>query len=462
MKFWRTVFRRHRPGLRVVLLAASLAWPLSAGSAERPNIVFILADDLGSFDVGWRGGEIKTPHLDKLALAGARLEQFYVQPVCSPTRAALMTGRYPMRYGLQVGVIRPNARYGLPLEERLLPQALREAGYTTAMVGKWHLGSFESNYWPNARGFDSWYGHLFGAIDYFKHTRDDKHDWFRDGEPNHDEGYSTHLLAREAVRILRDHPTHKPLFLYVAFNAVHAPLQVPAEYKKPYERLPEPRRTYAGMVAALDEAVGQIASAIDESGRRKNTLIIFCSDNGGPRPGTVTSNNPLRAGKTTLYEGGVRVAAFAAWEGHIPPGTVTTPLHIVDWYPTLLKLAGASPRQKLPLDGVDLWPCLTAGKPSRHKEILLNSTPTVGALRMGDWKLVVHNTADTIASRRRANRTAGAFAPRSDELFNLVEDPQEKNNVAGAQPDRLRKLRSRYDELARQAAPPKNRNPNAE
>jgi arylsulfatase A-like enzyme len=445
-----------------VLLAAFLSLPLPAGSAERPDIVFILADDLGSFDVGWRGGDIKTPNLDKLALAGARLEQFYVQPVCSPTRAALMTGRYPMRYGLQVGVIRPNARYGLPLEERLLPQALREAGYTTAMVGKWHLGSFETNYWPNARGFDSWYGHLFGAIDYFKHTRDERHDWFRNGEPNHDEGYSTHLLAREAVRIIRDQPAHKPLFLYVAFNAVHAPLQVPAEYKKPFDRLPEPRRTYAGMVAALDEAVGQIASAINDSGRRKNTLIIFCSDNGGPRPGTVTSNNPLRAGKTTLYEGGVRVAAFATWDGYIPSATLTTPLHIVDWYPTLLKLAGASLRQKFALDGVDLWPSLTSGKPSRHKEILLNSTPTVGALRMGDWKLVVHNTADMIAPRRRANRTMEAFAPRSDELFNLVEDPEEKKNLAGDQPDRLKKLRSRYEELARQAAPPKNRNPNAE
>ena len=448
---------------RRVLPLIFLASALVAGGAEQPNIVFIVADDLGGADVGFRGSEIKTPNLDKLALAGARLEQFYVQPVCSPTRAAFMTGRYPIRYGLQVGVIRPNARYGLPLEERMLPQALREVDYTTALVGKWHLGSFESNYWPNARGFDFWYGHLFGAIDYFKHTRDAKHDWFRNGEPSHDEGYSTHLLAREAVRVIRDQPNHKPLFLYVAFNAVHAPHQVPPEYKKPYEHLSEPRRTYAGMVAALDEAVGQVTAAIEQTGRSKNTLVVFSSDNGGPRPGTVTSNGSLRAGKTSLYEGGVRAVAFATWPDHIPAGTsINTPLHMVDWYPTLLKLAGASLKQKLPLDGLDLWPCLTRDKSSPHKEILINATPTVGALRMGDWKLVVHDTAEAIGSRRRANRTANAFMPRSDELFNLARDAEEKNNLAGVEPRTLKKLRARYYELARQAVPPKNRNPNAD
>ena len=147
-----------------LLVLFLVTFPLLAVAADRPNIIFILADDLGSHDVSWRGGEIKTPNLDKLARSGARLEQFYVQPLCTPTRAALMTGRYPMRYGLQVGVIRPNAQYGLPLEERMLPEALREAGYTTAMVGKWHLGSFDKRYWPNARGFDSWYGHLFGLL----------------------------------------------------------------------------------------------------------------------------------------------------------------------------------------------------------------------------------------------------------------------------------------------------------
>jgi arylsulfatase A-like enzyme len=432
-----------------LLVLFLVTFPLLAGAADRPNIIFILADDLGSYDVSWRGGEIKTPHLDKLARAGARLEQFYVQPLCTPTRAALMTGRYPMRYGLQVGVIRPNAQYGLPLEERMLPESLREAGYTTAMVGKWHLGSFDKRYWPNARGFDSWYGHLFGALDYFTHVRDGKHDWYRNGETNHDEGYTTHLLAREAVRVIKDQPKSKPLFLYVAFNAVHAPHQVPAKYKKPYEHFSEPRRTYAGMLAAMDEAVGQIVGAVDETGRRKETLFIFSSDNGGPQPGRVRSNGPLRAGKSTLYEGGVRVAAFATWEGHIRAGTiVNAPLHMVDWYPTLLQLAGASSKQKIEIDGRDIWPCLTRGKKSPHSEILLNATPAEGAIRSGDWKLVLHEKTDS--------------RDEQIELFNLETDPSEKTNLAAEQPNKVQRLRKRYTEFLSGAVPPKNRRNQAE
>ena len=173
--------------------------------APRPNVVYFLADDLGWGDVGWHGGEIKTPNLDRLAAAGAKLEQFYVQPVCSPTRAAIMTGRYPMRHGLQVGVVRPWAQYGLPLAERTLPQALHEAGYETAIVGKWHLGHFQPDYLPTRRGFEHQYGHYNGALDYFTHIRDDGFDWHRDDRVNRDEGYTTHLLAKEAVRLVESH-----------------------------------------------------------------------------------------------------------------------------------------------------------------------------------------------------------------------------------------------------------------
>ncbi len=207
----------------VVIVAA----PVSAASAPRPHIVVIVADDLGRNDVGFMGGkEIKTPNLDRLAATGAQLDAFYVQPVCTPTRASLMTGRYPMRYGLQVGVIRPWATYGLPLDERILPQALQEAGYETAIVGKWHLGNHERAYLPTQRGFDHQYGHYFGALDYYTHIRDGKHDWHRNDQPSHDEGYTTHLLAREAVRRIHDRDARKPLFLYVPFNAVHAPHQL--------------------------------------------------------------------------------------------------------------------------------------------------------------------------------------------------------------------------------------------
>jgi arylsulfatase A-like enzyme len=255
------------------------AAPARAEEAPRPNVVMILADDLGWGDVGWHGSEIKTPNLDRLAGSGAKLERFYVQPVCSPTRAAFLTGRYPMRTGLQVGVVRPWAPYGLPPDERTLPQALKEAGYDTAIVGKWHLGHVSPEYLPTRRGFDRQYGHYNGAIDYFTHDRDGGHDWHRDDRESRDEGYSTHLIAKEAARLIAERNPARPLFLYVPFNAVHAPHQVPARYKAPYRDLPEPRRSYAGMTAALDEAVGTIAEAVDAAGLSESTLIVFSSDN---------------------------------------------------------------------------------------------------------------------------------------------------------------------------------------
>ncbi len=457
----------------VVAVAAGSA--ASRAAPPRPDVVFFLVDDLGRQDCGFMGGtQIRTPCIDKLASAGAVLTQFYVQPVCSPTRAALMTGRYPMRMGLQVGVIRPTADYGLPLAERVLPQGLKAAGYTTAICGKWHLGSFDKAYWPGARGFDHTYGHLFGAIDYFTHQRDGKPDWYRNGEPLKEEGYSTHLVAREAAKIVGGQPRDKPLFLYVPFNGVHGPHQVPESYKVPYASLKEPRRTYAGMLAAVDEAIGQIVQAVEKAGRRPNTLFIFSSDNGGPNPGVVTDNGPLRAGKGTVYEGGTRVCAFATWDGHIKAGAkVDAAMHVADWYPTLLRLAGAPTERRLPLDGRDIWPVLTEAAPSPHEWILLNTTPQGGALRVGDWKIVVRTpkragtanaaTAEQPPARRarranaRAARTNAATVPANGvELFNLKDDPGEKSNLAAANPEKLRELRDRYDALAREAAPPKN------
>jgi arylsulfatase A-like enzyme len=441
---------------RAAILLAALAVPALAADPPRPHVVFFVADDLGTGDVGYNGGEIKTPHIDRLADAGAKLSAFYVQPVCSPTRAALMTGRYPIRHGLQVGVVRPWAQYGLPLEERTLPQALKEAGYATAIVGKWHLGHFKPDYLPTRRGFDRQYGHYNGALDYFTHDRDGGHDWHRDDRVNRDEGYATHLLAREACKIVADHDAKKPLFLYVPFNAVHSPHQVPEKYKAPYAAFKEPRRTYAGMLAAMDEAIGQVVAAVEKKGLHKDTLFVFTSDNGGPQPGTVTSNGKLRAGKGTVYEGGVRVAAFAAWDGQIRPGSVVTePLHIVDWYPTLLKLAAASLDQKLPLDGLDAWATVADGKPTPHKEILLNATPTGGGIRVGDWKLVLNGGRD--AGDNPAPKKKKAAPAPAVELFHLAEDPSESKNLAADKPDKVAELRARYDHYARAAVPPKAR-----
>jgi arylsulfatase A-like enzyme len=425
-------------------------------SATRPNIVFLVADDLGWADVGWHKGEIQTPHLDQLAHGGARLESHYVLPVCSPTRAALMTGRYPIRHGLQVGVVRPWAQYGLPLEEQLISQGLKSAGYTTAICGKWHLGHYQPAYLPMRRGFDHQYGNYNGAIDYNTHMRDGGFDWHRDDKVCRDEGYSTHLVAREAVNFIGKQSASAPFFLYVPFNAVHAPHQVPAKYLEPYAHLKGPRKVYAGMVSAMDEAIGQIVAAIDKKGVRKQTLIVFTSDNGGPQPGVVTSNGPLRAGKATLYEGGIRVAACANWQGVISAQSeVTEPIHAVDWYPTLLGLAQAKVEQKQPLDGKDIWETIVKGKPTPHKHFLLNATPNGGAVRAGDWKLLVNG--NRAAENRDGAEVSASTEAASVELFHLKNDPYEKTNLAAANPAKVKELQELLDEYAKGAVAPKAR-----
>lgn len=435
----------------VLCLLASAAYLRAADAPPKPNILYILSDDQGYADNGFMGSkEIRTPNLDRLAEAGTVLTSYYVQPLCSPTRSTLMTGRWPVRTGVYM-VVRPNAPWGLKLEERTLAQALREAGYETAIVGKWHLGEFQPGYRPTQRGFDHQYGQWFGAIDYFTHIRDSQLDWHRDDQLCKDEGYSTHLIAKEACRIIREKQKDKPLFLYLPFNAVHSPYQVPDSYKKPFEYLKGARRTYAGMVAAMDEAVGQVVAALKEKGLYENTLIVFSSDNGGPSPGKITSNGPLRAGKGTIYEGGMRVCAFASWPGHIPSGkTVDEPLHAVDWFPTFVKLAGGSLDQKLPLDGRDIWPVLTAGAKSPHDALLLHGTrPGKMAIRMGDWKLLVGASEKDAEEVRSDDGSVGKV-----ELYNLANDIGEKNNLASAKPEKAKELKARLDELLKGAVPP--------
>lgn len=450
----------------LVTLAWLAAFPpalaLADNTAPRPNIVFFLIDDLGRTDVGFMGcQDIRTPHIDALARGGAILDAHYVQPVCSPTRAALLTGRYATGTGVYT-VVRPHAKWGLPLQERTLVDALKAAGYQTAITGKWHLGEFEPAYLPTARGFDHQYGHYFGAIDYFTHIRDGSHDWHRDDKEVKEEGYSTELVAREACRLIREKDKAKPLFLYVPFNGVHAPLQVPDSYLQPYGALQGNRRTLAGMLSAVDEAIGQIVAALEETGLRKNTLIVFSSDNGGPNPVALSTNGELRAGKGTIYEGGVRVCAFANWPGHIPAGiTIKEPMHAVDWFPTLVKLAGGSLEQKLPLDGRDVWPMLTQGARSPHEAILLVQSPTRAAVRMGDWKLLVSasepgSEASPQVKPRKAKAKARKAAVQTPplELYHLATDVGETTNLAAQQPDRVAAMRAKLEELLKNAAPP--------
>jgi arylsulfatase A-like enzyme len=250
----------------------------STGSGQgKPNIVHIVADDLGWKDVGFNGcADIKTPNIDKLAATGAKLSQFYVQMMCTPTRAALMTGRYPFRYGLQTAVIPSVSAYGLATDEWLMPQCLKEAGYKTAIIGKWHLGHADKKYWPKQRGFDFQYGAMIGELDYFTHEEHGVLDWYQDNKPLKEKGYTTNLIGNQAVKLIEQHDTSTPLYLYLAFNAPHTPYQAPQEYIDRYKDIQDPtRRTYAGMVACLDDEIGRVVAALDKKKMRDNTLIIF-------------------------------------------------------------------------------------------------------------------------------------------------------------------------------------------
>lgn len=432
------------------LLATLATWAVTLSTlslaADPPHIIVMLADDLGWADVSYHGGNIATPHIDQLAERGAQLDQFYVQSVCTPTRGALMTGRYPIRLGLQSSVVRPWASHGLPLDEQTLPSLLKKEGYTTAIAGKWHLGHAKAEYLPLKRGFDSQYGHYNGGLDYFTHIRDGGHDWHRDDQANYDEGYTTDLIGQEATRIIKTHDTSKPLFLYVPFNAPHSPFQAPEDQLKRNHHIQDTRRrTFAAMVTSMDDAIGKILGAANLHLPRDNTLIFFCSDNGGIT--RVGSNGELRGQKSTIYEGGVRVPAIMAWDGAIKAGSkVTEPLHITDLYPTIARLSGSTLKQKKPLDGKDVWSTITKGKRSPHDFILLDHTPFRGALRMGDWKLVRNGEATAI--------TLTSIGEETWELFDLKNDPFEKKDLRTQRPEIFQRLKKKLAELAGEALPP--------
>ena len=427
----------------------------------KPNIVIILADDLGNADLGYRGSDIKTPNIDKLASDGVRLESFYGMPVCTPLRAELMTGRYAMRYGLETLVIFPSHTYGLPTDERTLPQALKDAGYQTSMVGKWHLGHADQKYWPQNRGFDHFYGNLVGEVDYFTKERGGLVDWQRDGKFFKEDGYYTTLIGNEAVSIIENHDTSKPLFLYVASLAPHAPYQAPKEDVDAYKNLAgdERRHTYAAMITELDRQVGRIVDALEQKNMLDNTLIIFSSDNGGATSAlfatgarspeereesggvgleekTPASNGKFRGGKGSLHEGGVRVPTIFYWPAELKPRTVDKPLGMVDVMPTVLALAGAEGSPDHPFDGKDIWPTLAEGAPSPHEDYLINVEAFRGAIRKGNWKLVKI-----------------ALLPGKTELFDLSKDPGEQSNVADQFPEIAADLEARLIAYAKEMKP---------
>ncbi|MFN3891504.1 MAG: arylsulfatase B [Beijerinckiaceae bacterium] len=448
-------------GRRAMLRAAG-ALALAAGSVlmfgqagavaqtpSRPHIIHILTDDQGWKDVGFNGSDISTPNIDKLAAGGLTLTNFYALPMCTPTRAAIMTGRYPFRYGLQTGVIPSSGKYGLATDEFLMPQMLKEAGYRTAMVGKWHLGHARTEFWPRQRGFDSSYGPLIGEIDHFTHKSHGIVDWYRDNKRLDEKGYDTTLFGNEAVRLISKHDPKTPLYLYLAFTAPHTPYQAPKEWLDKYSRIADPsRRAYAAQISAMDHEIGRVIAALEKRGMLQNSLIVYHTDNGGTRDNMFAGeaevkgelppdNGPFRAGKGTLREGGTRVAAVVKWPGRVAPGKADGLMHVVDLYPTFAAAAGARPTKNKPLDGMDMSAFLTGAVPSPRTEIVYNLEPYRAAVRQGDMKLLWV-----------------PILPGSVELHDLGRDPSEATNLAGDQPEAVEKLKARIADLAREAVPP--------
>jgi arylsulfatase A-like enzyme len=352
---------------------------------------------------------------------------------------------------LQTIVIPTAANYGLDTSEYLVPQCLKDAGYKTAIIGKWHLGHADRKYWPKQRGFDYQYGAMIGELDYFTHDEHGVLDWFRDNKPVHEKGYTTNLLGDDAVKYINAQDGKKPFYLYLAFNAPHTPYQAPQEYIDRYKEIQDPtRRTYAGMVACLDDNIGKVVAALDKKGLRENTLILFHSDNGGTTNKMFTGqmadvsklklpcdNGPYRDGKGSLFDGGTLVCACANWPGHVKAQTVKGLIHAVDIYPTFAKLAGASTEKCKPLDGMNVWDTIAEDKPSPRTEFIYNVEPFRGAVRQGDWKLIWRT-----------------MLPTSVDLYNLAEDPYEKNNVAAEHPDNVAEMQARLEAAGRESAKP--------
>jgi len=442
-------------------------------SGKPPHIVVLVADDLGWNDVSWHNSKVLTPHLAALADAGVKLEQHYSQDICSPSRAALLTGRYPIHTGFHNGVIEPKTPYGLDTSFTTLAQEMHRGGYATHIVGKWHLGMCREEFWPVNRGFDSFFGFLIGAQTYFTHQRDGGYD-FRDQSEVYFEGnntYSSLLLADRATKIIAEHNPDTPLFLYLPFQSVHGPLEAPKEYLDLYPDIKDPeRQLYLAMVTAMDDAVGQVVASLEEAGLYQDSVILFFSDNGGPvkgwPPGHDTSyaanNWPLRGGKYSLWEGGTRTLASITAPGILQPAATSSKLtHVTDWFPTLLSAAGIAPSEE-GLDGIDQWAALK--NPSmesvRHEMVYnifyptwdLSGGPPVSALRQGDWKFLRRTVgfAGWGEAPEQSNITdsePGEVEDVREQLFNLSVDPEERENLAEVETERAAEMLTRLLEI---------------
>lgn len=451
-----------------------LAWaaaPAHSQNADvkRPNFVVIMVDDMGYAGVSCFGNPyFQTPEIDRLAAEGIRMLDFHSSgTVCSPTRAGLLTGRYQQRAGIEA-VIHPASdhaehRKGLMEVEYTFAEALRDAGYTNGIVGKWHQGYTENSevYHPQNHGFDEFIGYHSGNIDYVSHVGDhNKHDWWHGRTETHEEGYATHLINRYATDFIRRHKDG-PFCLYLAHLAIHNPVQVPGDPVrrteedgwKRWQAANEAERIekFKGMTLPIDEGVGEIRRTLAELGIAENTLVLFFSDNGASSD-FPSGSTALRGGKGTVYEGGHKVPFIAWWPGTIAPGTSNaTPGITLDIMPTLLSLAGVPMPTERPLDGVDLSPTLLRGQPTPARPLywasLGNNGSRAEALRDGVWKLVVQHPS----------AAPGTFDNEKAELYRLDTDPEEKQDLAADEPERtaamLAQIKAWYADTQRTATP---------
>ncbi len=446
----------------IVLLIALVffAWaPRSFAQSEEglPHIVIILADDLGWNDVGYHGSEIATPNIDRIAREGVELDRFYVQPTCSPTRAALMTGKSPARFGI-TKPFGKNETTGLPLDQTILPQHLAKLGYQPLMVGKWHLGNYTPDLFPHNRGFEHFYGNLTGGVGYWDHVHGGGYDWQRNGETVREEGYTTHLMAEEAIRVLRERDRARPTFLYLSFGAPHLPNEAPEETVALYAGIEDTnRRLHAGMVHELDLAIGRVISALESEGMLDHTLLFFSSDNGGlvrheapegllrlsnlaqaifdrPMPFAGlrflvsnmedggSDNSPLPGGKGETEEGAARVPAVIWWPGPLEPRRHEGFMSMSDVLPTLLAAVDREDAIPKDLDGANQWMALEGKSVSDTPDYLIFGYQGA-ALYSAPWKL--HIT-------------------EPPKLYDVYADPLETRDLASKHPEVVHALSEKY------------------
>ena len=425
----------------IQILSLVLAFTLHSAD-KQPNILLIVGEDMGYADVGVHGcKDIPTPHLDSLAKNGVRCSSGYVSgPYCSPTRAALLTGRYQQRFGHEFNPGPPastNIDVGLPLKEKTLADRLKAAGYATALVGKWHLGH-DKKFHPLNRGFHEYFGFLGGAHSYTNARADGNNPIMRGFETVDEKEYLTDAFAREAVSFIERNKA-KPFFLYLAFNAVHGPLQTTAKYRDRFPNIQdERRRTYAGMMSAMDDAIGRVLGTLKENKLEENTLILFVSDNGGP-PVNASDNGKLRGHKASTWEGGVRVPFLFQWKGHLPAGKVyEQPVIQLDFVATALAAANVNIDDKI--DSVNLLPFLSGKKKGAPHEALYWRFGEQLAIRQGDWKLV------------RAGGRSNAI-PEKPLLFNLAKDIAEQHDLSEREPRKYKDLQSAWDKWNAELVP---------